>query len=136
MKLVVAISDEQRELLSFFFLNSHTGYRHSALMAKDASRHSIRYRSAGDRYEPEQDEGQKQQVHWRWRIWAMLTGEVAVAEDALHGMEALGRLKGRLGDDAMLPESGNSLGDTWAVGDNVWVWITVPGTGRPTWVDP
>jgi hypothetical protein len=51
-------------------------------------------------------------------------------------IEVHGVLKGRLGSEEFLPQSGNSIGDTWIVNSVPWVWITVPGTTVPTWVDP
>jgi hypothetical protein len=53
-----------------------------------------------------------------------------------YGLEVLCRLKGRLDAEWMLPASGNAIGDTWVVGETPWVWIAVPGTSAPTWVDP
>jgi hypothetical protein len=52
-----------------------------------------------------------------------------------YGTEVFATLRGYLGNETQLPREGH-IGDTWVVGDNVWVWITVPGTGMPTWVDP
>jgi hypothetical protein len=45
-----------------------------------------------------------------------------------YNIEVLARYKGRLTSEAILPTDGNSIGDTWAVGDNVWVWLVAPGT--------
>jgi hypothetical protein len=44
--------------------------------------------------------------------------------------------KGYLADVAQLPRSGNAIGDTWVIGRTPWLWLTVPGTTSPTWVDP
>jgi hypothetical protein len=52
-----------------------------------------------------------------------------------YGMQVLAALRGYLGTEAQLPREGH-VGDMWVVGSTPWVWITVPGTGRPTWVDP
>jgi hypothetical protein len=51
-------------------------------------------------------------------------------------MEVRGVHKGYLSDESFLSQSGNHIGDTWIVGTTPWVWITVPGTRAPTWVDP
>jgi hypothetical protein len=51
-------------------------------------------------------------------------------------LEVVGQLQGRLSDETLLPQSGNSIGDTWIVGNTPWVWITTPGTTSPQWIDP
>jgi hypothetical protein len=53
-----------------------------------------------------------------------------------YNIEVLTRYKGRLTSEAILPTDGNAIGDTWAVGDNVWVWLVAPGTSTAQWVDP
>ena len=53
-----------------------------------------------------------------------------------YGLEVVGRLRGHSEDELYLPTSGNTIGDTWLVENTPWVWITVPGTTAPTWVDP
>jgi hypothetical protein len=53
-----------------------------------------------------------------------------------YGVEVLGLLKGRLASTALLPQSGNQLGDTWVVGHTPWVWIVAPGWSQPLWIDP
>jgi hypothetical protein len=53
-----------------------------------------------------------------------------------YNIEVLARYKGRLTSEAILPTDGNAIGDTWAVGDNVWVWLVAPGTSTAQWVDP
>ena len=53
-----------------------------------------------------------------------------------YGIDALTRYKGRLPSENMLPADGNSIGDAWAIGDNIWVWIAAPGAGYATWIDP
>jgi hypothetical protein len=53
-----------------------------------------------------------------------------------NGLKVLGRFKGRLDAEWILPASGNSIGDTWAIGDNLLVWIAAPGAGYATWIDP
>jgi hypothetical protein len=45
-------------------------------------------------------------------------------------------LKGRLTGINELPQFGNSIGDCYIVGSVPYVWITVPGGGAPSWVDP
>jgi hypothetical protein len=50
--------------------------------------------------------------------------------------EVRGVLKGCLSDESALPRTGNHIGDTWIVNNVPWVWITVPGTTAPAWVDP
>jgi len=49
-----------------------------------------------------------------------------------YGLKVLGRLKGRLDAEWMLPASGNA----WAIGDNLWAWITAPGASNAAWIDP
>jgi hypothetical protein len=53
-----------------------------------------------------------------------------------YGLEVEARLRGRLPSTDVLPMSGNSIGDTWAVGDSAWVWVAAPGTGSASWIDP
>jgi hypothetical protein len=53
-----------------------------------------------------------------------------------YGLEVVGRLRGHSEDELYLPTNGNTIGDTWLVENTPWVWITVPGTSAPTWVDP
>jgi hypothetical protein len=53
-----------------------------------------------------------------------------------YGLEVHGLLKGSLASTALLPQSGNQLGDTWVVGHTPWVWIVAPGWSQPLWVDP
>ena len=53
-----------------------------------------------------------------------------------YGLEVVGRLRGHSEDELYLPASGNTIGDTWLVENTPWIWITVPGTTAPTWVDP
>jgi hypothetical protein len=53
-----------------------------------------------------------------------------------YGVEALAKYKGRLLSEDMLPRSGNIIGDAFAVGDNVWLWIVAPGTSAAQWLDP
>lgn len=67
-------------------------------------------------------------------------GEVMIGEDKLldlpSGLEALARYKGSLTNESEHPVSGNSIGDTWAVGSHLWLWLVEPGTSKTTWVDP
>jgi hypothetical protein len=51
-------------------------------------------------------------------------------------IEVLAKLKGLAASEAMLPMSGNRIGDTFVVGRTPWIWLVAPGAGRPTWVDP
>jgi hypothetical protein len=53
-----------------------------------------------------------------------------------YGLEVEARLKGRLPSTDVLPMTGNSIGDTWAVGDSAWVWVAAPGTVSASWIDP
>jgi hypothetical protein len=53
-----------------------------------------------------------------------------------YGIKVTGRLKGQLAGEWMLPASGNAIGDTWAVGDNLWVWMVTPGAATASWIDP
>jgi hypothetical protein len=53
-----------------------------------------------------------------------------------YGLEVVGRLRGHSEDDLYLPTTGNAIGDTWLVEGVPWIWIQVPGTPAPTWVDP
>jgi hypothetical protein len=52
-----------------------------------------------------------------------------------YGTEVLAALRGYLGSETQLPRVGH-VGDTWAIGDNLWVWITAPGASNATWIDP
>jgi hypothetical protein len=53
-----------------------------------------------------------------------------------YGIQTLGTLKGRLTSPDLLPATGNQLGDAWAVGENIRVWLAAPGATTPTWIDP
>ena len=53
-----------------------------------------------------------------------------------YGLKVLGRYKGRLDAEWTLPASSSAIGDTWAIGNNLWVWITAPGTSNAAWIDP
>jgi len=53
-----------------------------------------------------------------------------------YGLKIAARLKGKLVSTDMLPVSGNSIGDTWVIGDSAWVWVAMPGAGSANWVDP
>jgi hypothetical protein len=44
--------------------------------------------------------------------------------------------KGRLASEAMLPVTGNAIGDTWMIGDTPWLYLVTPGTSAAQWVDP
>jgi hypothetical protein len=53
-----------------------------------------------------------------------------------YGLVVRATYKGQLGSENMLQADGNSIGDAWAIGDNIWVWIAAPGAGYATWIDP
>jgi len=53
-----------------------------------------------------------------------------------YGLQVLATYKGRLPTTDILPANGNALGDTWAVGDNFWTFITAPGSAAAEWIDP
>jgi hypothetical protein len=53
-----------------------------------------------------------------------------------YGLDVVGRLKGHAEDELYLPLAGNRIGDTYLVENRPWIWITVPGTTAPAWVDP
>jgi hypothetical protein len=44
-------------------------------------------------------------------------------------------LRGFLEQENQLPRVGR-MGDMYVVGNVPWIWVTVPGTASPTWVDP
>jgi len=52
-----------------------------------------------------------------------------------YGTEVLATLRGGLGSEAQLPRVGH-IGDLYVVGTTPWIWVQVPGTAAPTWVDP
>jgi hypothetical protein len=52
-----------------------------------------------------------------------------------YGERVIGTLRGFLENENQLPRVGH-ISDMWVVGDVPWVWIQVPGTTSPTWVDP
>ena len=53
-----------------------------------------------------------------------------------YGLKVLGRFKGRLDAEWMLPASGSQIGDTWLVGDTSWIWLCAPGATHADWIDP
>jgi hypothetical protein len=53
-----------------------------------------------------------------------------------YNLQVLATLKGRLQSQDVLPSSGNSIGDTWIVGQTPWVWIRAPGAAQADWIDP
>jgi hypothetical protein len=53
-----------------------------------------------------------------------------------YGLVASATYRGRLGAETELPQSGNALGDMWAVGNNVWLWLVEPGAAAASWIDP
>jgi hypothetical protein len=52
-----------------------------------------------------------------------------------YGERVVGTLRGFLTNENRLPRVGQ-IGDTWIVGNTPWVWLTVPGTSAPAWIDP
>jgi hypothetical protein len=52
-----------------------------------------------------------------------------------YGMVVRATLRGFLENENQLPRAGH-IGDMYVVGDVPWIWIQVPGTSAPTWVDP
>jgi hypothetical protein len=52
------------------------------------------------------------------------------------GMQVLARNRGRLPAEYLLPTERNTVGDAWAVGQNLCVWLVAPGAAQPTWIDP
>jgi hypothetical protein len=66
----------------------------------------------------------------QWKI-----GEQCLVE-LPNGIQALARYKGQLANEGMLALSGNSIGDTWAVGEGLWIWLYPIGGSAPTWIDP
>jgi hypothetical protein len=63
-----------------------------------------------------------------------------IGEDRLvrfpDGLQTLARLRGRLELESELPSVGNSLGDSWAIGDHLWLWLAEAGTSDAAWIDP
>jgi hypothetical protein len=53
-----------------------------------------------------------------------------------YGLQVAARLRGNVPSTNRLPMSGNAIGDTWVIGDSVWVWVTAPGASSASWVDP
>jgi hypothetical protein len=52
-----------------------------------------------------------------------------------YGMEVRATLRGYLGTEVQLPRVGH-IGDMYVVGTTPCIYIQVPGTAAPTWVDP
>lgn len=52
-----------------------------------------------------------------------------------YGLEVLATLRGFLGAENQLPGLGH-IGDMYVVGNVPWIWIRVPGTTEPSWIDP
>ena len=52
-----------------------------------------------------------------------------------YGMVVRATLRGFLEQENQLPRVGR-IGDMYVVGSVPWIWIQVPGTTAPTWVDP
>ena len=53
-----------------------------------------------------------------------------------YGSRLLTTFKGYLSDVSQLPLQGAQPGDMWAIGTNLWVLTTPPGSFRQGWVDP
>ena len=53
-----------------------------------------------------------------------------------YGLQVAARLRGKVLSTDRLPMSGNAIGDTWVIGDSVWVWVAAPGATSASWVDP
>jgi hypothetical protein len=53
-----------------------------------------------------------------------------------YGLEVAARLRGKVLSTDRLPMSGNAIGDTWVIGDSVWVWVAAPGASSANWIDP
>jgi hypothetical protein len=52
-----------------------------------------------------------------------------------YGTQVRATLRGFLENENQLPQVGR-IGDMYVVGNIPWIWIRVPGTTAPTWVDP
>jgi hypothetical protein len=52
-----------------------------------------------------------------------------------YGTVVSATLRGFLGNENQLPRAGH-IGDMYVVEQTPWIWIQVPGTTAPTWVDP
>jgi hypothetical protein len=52
-----------------------------------------------------------------------------------YGTVVRATLRGFLENENQLPRVGH-IGDMYVVGTTHWIFITVPGTSTPTWVDP
>ena len=52
-----------------------------------------------------------------------------------YGMSVDATLRGFLANENQLPPTGH-IGDMYVVGNVPWIWVTVPGTTAPTWIDP
>lgn len=53
-----------------------------------------------------------------------------------YGLQVAARLRGEVLSNDRLPMSGNAIGDTWVIGDSVWVWVAAPGASSANWIDP
>jgi hypothetical protein len=53
-----------------------------------------------------------------------------------NNLKVLGRLRGRLDAQWMLPQNGNSIGDAWAVGNDLYIWLVAPNEAMASWIDP
>jgi hypothetical protein len=52
-----------------------------------------------------------------------------------YGTQVRATLRGFLENENQLPQVGR-IGDMYVVGNIPWIWIQVPGTTAPTWIDP
>jgi hypothetical protein len=52
-----------------------------------------------------------------------------------YGTVVRATLRGFLEQENQLPQVGH-IGDMYVVGETPWIWIQVPGTTAPTWIDP
>jgi hypothetical protein len=52
-----------------------------------------------------------------------------------YNVEVLATLRGFLDTENQLPRVGH-IGDMYVVGTTPWIYIQVPGTTAPTWIDP
>jgi hypothetical protein len=70
-------------------------------------------------------------------IFAITPAHIDEAHDITmpYGTVVRATLRGFLRNESQLPRAGH-IGDMYVVGSVPWIWIQVPGTTAPTWVDP